>query len=749
MSIFEFDQIIEPNDQTEARREHLEKLRAIVGNVYPNKFERSRITGEEDTITRVVAFASPIADSHISQLAENEKPSDEQRDAVNAELNQLRVRVAGRLAVPPRVMGKAAFVHLSDGAERLQIYVRKQDAKAISNDTGKVIEAENAAWELFNFLDHGDFIGVEGYLFITKTGELSVHVETIRFLSKAMLPMPDKMHGISDPELQRRFRYADLIASSLQVEHDGLTTREVFERRAKLISGMRRYLDDHDFIEVETPMLTPKATGAAAKPFSTFHEALKIPLYARIAPELYLKRLTVGGFERVYELNRNFRNEGLSNKHNPEFTMLEFYCAYMDVNGMMDFCEQMLKESVRKATGGSLQVKYGENEIDFSKFERLMMKQAIVKYYKFPRIEEEWLSSLTNLRRLYAFLMLMDLGKVEAGVVASFSANTSDNELLSESFKKQDEFAQSQKNIDKLWEKADLFSESMPDRDIASKNGLTDGMLGFIGNYLIKEVADERKKAHIVERLFGNIEPLLVQPTFIIDYPKSISPLSKASPENPNVAERFELFINGMECANGFSELNDPQEQMERFRDQMKERTLGDEEAMVMDEDYIRALAYGMPPAAGIGIGIDRLVMLLTNRHSIRDVILFPHMRPERKHSEIAEQSAVTAAENWLALIDNDDAGESWNQAASLFKTAVTSEQWKSSLASAQVPLGKVVSRKLKSKRYTKELPGAPDGEYVVVEYETSFEQKKNGTETVVPRKDADGEWRVSGYFVK
>jgi lysyl-tRNA synthetase class 2 len=630
-------------------------------------------------------------------------------------------------------MGKAAFVHLSDGAERLQIYVRKQDAKAISNDTGKVIEAENAAWELFNFLDHGDFIGVEGYLFVTKTGELSVHVETIQFLSKAMLPMPDKMHGISDPELQRRFRYADLIASSLQVEHDGLTTREVFERRAKLISGMRRYLDDHDFIEVETPMLTPKATGAAAKPFKTHHNALDIDLYARIAPELYLKRLTVGGFERVYELNRNFRNEGLSQRHNPEFTMLEFYCAYMDVNGMMKFAKEMIQEAVKKATGGSLQVKYGEKEIDFSKFERISMKEAVHRtlsevtslgYSINDFLGEEYdISWLNNAEKLRALVIAATKNK------AALAERTGQWQLVAMTEEEGKSYREQIFNRPKK-----LWQESLAEAQQT---------LGYLKN------TAEQAARDLVTIFEDAVEEKLIQPTFIIDYPKSISPLSKASPENPQIAERFELFINGMECANGFSELNDPQEQYERFADQMRERETGDDEAMVMDEDYIRALAYGMPPAAGIGIGIDRLVMLLTNRHSIRDVILFPHMRPERKHSEIAEQSAVTAAENWLALIDNDDAGESWNQAASLFKTAVTSEQWKSSLASAQVPLGKVVSRKLKSKRYTKELPGAPDGEYVVVEYETSFEQKKNGTETVVPMKDADGEWRVSGYFVK
>jgi lysyl-tRNA synthetase class 2 len=274
-------------------------------------------------------------------------------------------------------------------------------------------------------------------------------------------------------------------------------------------------------------MLTPKATGAAAKPFETHHNALDITLYARIAPELYLKRLVVGGFEKVYELNRNFRNEGISYKHNPEFTMLEFYCAYMDVSGMMDFCEELMRQSVQKATGGLI-VEYEGNNIDFSKFERIPMREAIRRY--------------------------------------------------------------------------------APEAEISDEN--------------------------IIEWFDDHVEAKLIQPTFIVDYPKSISPLSKASPDDPQVAERFELFINGMEVANGFSELNDPREQYERFVDQMAERERGDEEAMALDEDYVRALSYGMPPAAGIGIGIDRLVMLLTNKHSIRDVILFPHLRPERREIE-------------------------------------------------------------------------------------------------------------------
>ncbi|MDQ3711737.1 MAG: lysine--tRNA ligase [Acidobacteriota bacterium] len=610
MNIPEFNEIVEPNDQTEARREHLEKLRDLIGNVYPSKYKREVvqdgqiiIPNQKATITNVVEFARPIKDKHISELREGEKPSDEQRDAANAELNGYRVRIAGRLAVPLRVMGKAAFVHLSDGIERLQIYVRKQDARAVNNDSGETIDDEGAAWELFGLLDHGDFIGVEGFLFVTKTGELSVHVETIQFLSKARFPMPDKMHGISDPELQRRFRYADLIASSLQIEHEGLTTREVFERRAKLISGMRRFLDDAGFVEVETPMLTPKATGATARAFETHHNALDIPLYARIAPELYLKRLTVGGFEKVYELNRNFRNEGIDATHNPEFTMLEFYCAYMDVNGMMDFAEAMIKESVQKATGGSLEITYNRWNISFDKFDRLTMRDAVINAtfwkdyaeYGGPKFNETWLENGLALEKLAKFCKRMP----------------------------DDMF--SPKQVEATWT---LVEEEY-----------------VVPTFPEREITDEQKGKYLLTIFEEEVERHLMQPTFIIDYPKSISPLSKASPENPNVAERFELFINGMECANGFSELNDPQEQYERLIDQMKERTLGDEEAMVLDEDYIRALGYGMPPAAGIGIGIDRLVMLLTNRHSIRDVILFPHMRPEKNTQEQSETNVLSSAE--------------------------------------------------------------------------------------------------------
>ena len=440
-------------------------------------------------------------------------------------------------------MGKAAFVHLSDGRERLQIYVRKQEARAVSNDSLRPVEGEESGWKLFQLLDHGDFVGVEGRLFVTKTGELSVHVETIQFLSKALLPMPDKMHGISDPEIRQRQRYADLIASSLKVraDEDGegaqgeLSTREVFERRSKLVAAMRRHLDEHGYVEVETPMLSPVASGAAARPFVTHHNALDIDLYLRIAPELYLKRLLVGGFERVYELNRNFRNEGISARHNPEFTMLEFYTAYKDVNWMMDFCEEMLRQTIVAAVGGTTAAFEGV-EIDFGRaFRRLTMREAV--------------------------------------------------------------------------------AERRPE-DVRNLGGGEDGA------------------RRLIEMFEESVESELIQPTFITDFPKSVSPLSKASPDDPAVAERFELYVAGMEVANGFSELNDPEEQLGRFEEQARQREGGDEEAMQTDLDYVRALSYGMPPAAGIGIGIDRLTMLLTNRRSIRDVILFPHMRPRRAVDE-------------------------------------------------------------------------------------------------------------------
>src|SRR5687768_6097648 len=445
---------VEENDQTQARREHLEEIRKLVGNVYPNKFDRSEIveTGREDTITALVEKFRV----YEPKAAAGGRPAPEEIELANQQLNVITVRVAGRIASPPRVMGKAAFVHLSDGVERLQIYVRQADIVGVSNlSAGETVDG----WKLFSLLDHGDFIGVEGYLFITKTGELSIHAQKLQFLAKALVPLPDKMHGIHDPEIRQRQRYVDLIAGSLKLEHedDELTPREVFERRSAIIRELRRILDDHGYIEVETPMLTPLATGAAARPFKTHHNTLDIDLYARIAPELYLKRLLVGGFEKVYELNRNFRNEGISTRHNPEFTMLEFYWAYADVNQMMDFCEEMLRAVFFKVLGHT-HASYAGHDIDFGQpFRRIGMKESL------------------------------------SGVVD-----------------------ESQITNDKV---ATLFEE--------------------------------------------HVEQGLIQPTFITDFPKPISPLSKASPANPAVAERFELYVGAMQLANRFSDLNDPVDRSE------------------------------------------------------------------------------------------------------------------------------------------------------------------------------------------
>jgi lysyl-tRNA synthetase class 2 len=508
--------------------------------------------------------------------------------------------------------------------------VRKQEAVAISNDSLQPVEETESGWKLFQLLDHGDFVGVEGKLFVTKTGELSVHVETIQFLSKALLPMPDKLHGIADPEIRQRQRYADLIASSLKVKTDEegdtsqheLSTREVFELRSKLITAMRRHLDEHGYIEVETPMLSPIASGAAARPFETFHKALGIPLYLRIAPELYLKRLLVGGFERVYEINRNFRNEGISTRHNPEFTMLEFYTAYKDVNWMMDFCEEMLRQTIVDVVKGT-KATFGNTEIDFGRgFERLTMKQAICRFWNSNEltrlidisVEETSLSDLKYVQKLVRATRIADNADVRY--------ITDGPHYLMWAMRKP---AKGDYFRDIAQKAEEVVSHRLYQPDIPEEADIDKGIA-----YLFEYVAESN----------------LIQPTFITDFPKSVSPLSKASPDDSAVAERFELYVAGMEVANGFSELNDPAEQLERFEEQARQREGGDEEAMQTDLDYVRALSYGMPPAAGIGIGIDRLTMLLTNRRSIRDVILFPHMRPRQTSEGQAQAEEEQAPES-------------------------------------------------------------------------------------------------------
>ncbi len=430
------------------------------------------------------------------------------------------VRIAGRV-MTIRHMGKAGFAHVQQNGEKLQIYVRK-DA---------VPERDFA---LFKMLDLGDIVGVDGYLFRTRTGELSVHVEKLEFLSKTLLSIPEKWHGLEDVEIRYRQRYLDLIANP--------AVRDVFVRRARIISSLRRQLESRGFIEVETPMMQPLYGGAAARPFVTHHNTLDVDLYLRIAPELYLKRLVVGGLERVYEINRNFRNEGLSTHHNPEFTMLEFYQAYTDYRGLMDFSAELLRQAALDANGTTV-AEFEEHKIDFASVRRLSMREAVVEFWTGadkPSIDNvadpEWL--------------LRHSSKATAG------------EALT-----------------------DLFE----------RHG----------------------------------EEKLIQPTIIYDYPVETSPLSKNKPGDPAFVERFEIYAGGMELGNAYTELNDPQEQRRRFEMQIGMRQRGDQEAHQMDEDYVRALSYGMPPTGGEGIGIDRLTMILTNSRSIRDVILFPLLRPE------------------------------------------------------------------------------------------------------------------------
>jgi len=514
------------NDQIQQRKRHLAEIAEMGHALYPHRFDRSH------TLTEIVEKYR----GHAGRKDEAEL------ERVNAELKTAEggeVAVAGRI-LTMRLMGKAAFAHLSDGLNLLQVYIRK-------NDVG------DEAWNLYQKLDLGDWIGVRGFLFVTKTGELSVHAASFRFLSKALLPMPDKYHGVQDKELRYRQRYVDLIASSSVHERQPgeLTTREVFEKRAVIVREIRRYFDERGYVEVETPMLSPLATGAAARPFVTHHNALGIDLYARIAPELYLKRLIVGGFEKVYEINRNFRNEGLSFKHNPEFTMLEWYQAYSDFRDLMDLTEDLIKMLVDRACE-TRRIPYQEQTIDFDAWQRLTMREAVIKY---------WPDEATR-PRLDSLLERAGLEEAAAALDLGFDPKLNNGQLLGEIFE------------------------------------------------------------HVAE-------PHLINPTFITEFPTELSPLSKQFPDDPRFVERFELYIAGMEIANAFSELNDPAEQRRRFEEQVSQRERGDEEAMVMDEDYLRALSYGMPPTGGEGIGIDRLVMLLTNQRSIRDVILFPHMRPE------------------------------------------------------------------------------------------------------------------------
>lgn len=463
---------------------------------------------------------------HRDALAANLLRDYSDKTEAELEASPVVVKVAGRI-MTRRMMGKASFTHIQDMSGRLQLYIRQDD---VTPDV----------YENFKQWDLGDIIGAEGHLFKTKTGELSVKVKKIHLLTKSIRPLPDKFHGLTDQETRYRQRYLDLIANE--------ETRRTFIIRSKITDVIRDFLKERDYLEVETPMMQVLAGGAAAKPFVTHHHALDMPLFLRIAPELYLKRLVVGGFERVFEINRNFRNEGLSVRHNPEFTMVEFYQAYADYRDLMDLTEEMFRK-IAQVVLQNPKLSYQGVELDFSQpFHRLTMKESILKYN--PTLTEDDINTLAAAKKTAK--------KLEIPVQESYG-------------------------------------------------------LGKI-------------QVEIFEK---TVEHVLKQPTFITEYPAETSPLARRNDKDPTVTDRFELFIAGREIANGFSELNDPDDQAERFRQQMNEKAAGDEEAMPYDADYVTALEHGLPPTAGEGIGIDRLVMLFTDSPSIRDVILFPHMRPK------------------------------------------------------------------------------------------------------------------------
>jgi lysyl-tRNA synthetase class 2 len=511
----------EPREQFEQRKKKLEQIQALGFERFPREF-------------RWTDTPAALVDKYGEKLS------------AELEANKQEVRVAGRL-VSVRLMGKAGFAHLQGSGKRIQIYVRKD----VVGERG---------FALFHLLDLGDVIGVRGHLFRTKTNELSIWVEELTFLAKALLPLPEKWHGLTDVELRYRQRYLDLIAND--------KSRQVFVARAKLIQELRRFFDERGYIEVETPMMHPIPGGAAARPFVTHHNTLDINLFLRIAPELYLKRLTVGGFDRVYEINRNFRNEGISTQHNPEFTMVEFYEAYSNYRDLMDMNEELFALLAKNITG-STTVKFGEHDLDFGKFQRLSMREAIVKYWP-----------------------------VGAGAAPS-----------------QAELAASG-GARAATERYNTWAKGAGAPYAASKGALTDGEWTGL---LFETMAEDN----------------LIQPTILYDFPTDISPLSKQKPEDPSLTERFEIYVAGMEVANGFSELNDPAEQERRFLAQIAQG--GEEAPKQLDVDYIRALCHAMPPTAGEGIGIDRLTMLLTDSPSIRDVILFPLLRPETRQDSASE----------------------------------------------------------------------------------------------------------------
>ena len=559
----------------ELRQQKLRDIEALGQSAYPNRFPAAP-DSVADTIHDLRARWDAIPAEVLNGI-----PASEGSAQVPGE--RPRVAVAGRI-MAIRAQGKAGFATLQQGGQRLQIYVR-QDAVG------------EQGYALYKLLDMGDHIGVTGYLFRTRTGELTVHVETLTFLAKAMLALPEKFHGLADVELRYRQRYVDLFTN--------LDSREVFVKRAQVLRALRTFFDNRGYLEVETPMMQPIAGGAAARPFTTHHNALDLDLFLRIAPELYLKRLVVGGLDRVYEINRNFRNEGVSTQHNPEFTMLEFYQAYANYHDLMKLTEELIA-FVAQEVNGTTVVEFNGHTIDLAKWQRLTMEQAIIKWWPPQAGDPPEPSDFT------------DLGKLRWSIGSAISVLEG----------KQNQYAAEggwQPNL----EVTQILGRILVALHAVGKAG--DDTRWDVIDSQTSQAALQTKLGKTIYALFeALVEPKLFQPTIIYDYPTEVSPLSKAKPDDPAHVERFEFFIGGFEVGNAFSELNDPVEQEKRFRAQLDQRAAGDDEAHQMDEDYVRALAYGLPPTGGEGIGIDRLTMLLTGSKSIRDVILFPLMRREK-----------------------------------------------------------------------------------------------------------------------
>ena len=555
------------------RRQKLRQIAALGQAIYPNSY-RVEAPGWTETDGSLIPFLKNAYDSPESPMTAEQFTADLEAG------NKIEVSIAGRI-MAIRVQGKAGFAQLQQSGQRMQLYVRKDDVG-------------EEGFALYKLLDLGDHIGARGFLFRTRTGELTVHVTALTFLAKAMLALPDKFHGLEDTELRYRQRYLDLFVNP--------DVRDVFVKRAKVLQAMRRFFDARGYLEVETPMMQTIAGGAAAKPFKTHHNALNLPLSLRIAPELYLKRLVVGGMDRVYEINRNFRNEGIDTSHNPEFTMLEFYQAYSNYHDLMELTEEMVK-FVAMEVNGTLLTRFplqgaetpdGMVNIDLGSWTKLTMREAIITFWSEALGEPPSMEDFSNKDAVLSWLERAVTNIPQPLYTGRIYAFPRMN--------------------------PSVYLQNVHNALINGRDGVRNG--------------DPYGK-HIANIFEAIAEPFLVRPHIIYDFPLAVSPLSKIKPGEPEWVERFEFYIGGFEVGNAFSELNDPDDQRRRFEAQIEDRKRGDEEAMAeVDYDYVRALGYGLPPTAGEGIGIDRLTMVLTGSKSIRDVILFPLLRPQNAKDE-------------------------------------------------------------------------------------------------------------------